>query len=407
MKVLDFGLAKCFADDVASIDAANSPTALAGTAAGLILGTAAYMSPEQARGAAVDKRTDIWALGCILYEMLTGRPAFGSDNLSDTLAAVLRGEPDWRALPDRTPPPIRLLLQRCLRKDPRQRVHDAADVRIELDDVEGGAASIANERSPSSARWVASIAMALLAGAAIASAAWWVATRRSDKAAPIHLSLTSPSLTSSALLLNANHQVAISPDGRTIVYVSHAVGKRQLYLRSIGESEGHPIEGTEEARTAFFSPDGRWIAFGNAGELQKVAVSGGSPIPICKLSSTGFYGGDWGRDDTIVFVPDYDAGLWSVSAQAGTPRPLLQTDPEHDRKLYVDPKILPGRQGHPVDDGLAPSSPTIRTLPSSAPGAHEPEVLVRGGSNARYLPTGQIVYVRAGALLSVDSIWRP
>jgi serine/threonine-protein kinase len=180
-------------------------------------------------------------------------------------------------------------------------------------------------------------------------------------------------------------------------------GKSQLFLRPIGEPEGHPIDGTEEARTAFFSDDGRWIAFGNARELQKVAVSGGSPITICKLSSTGFYGGDWGRDGTIVFVPDYSAGLWSVPAQGGTPRPLLETDPEHDRVLYVDPDVLPDGKGvlFTMASGraVAADDQDIAVLRA---GSHEPQVLVRGGSNARYLPTGQIVYVRAGALLSVD-----
>ena len=404
LKVLDFGLAKCFGDDVASIEPANSPTVLAGTAAGLILGTAAYMSPEQARGQSVDKRTDIWALGCVLYEMLTGRPAFDSDNLSDTIAAVLRGEPDWRRLPDQTPPRIRLLLQRCLRKDPRQRVHDAADVRIELDDAGAAASAPAMGTPASPAARLASIALAWLGGVVIASALWWLGARSSgETATPIHLSLVSSSLTSSALYLNANHQVAISPDGKVIVYVATHGGKRQLFLRSIGESDSRPIDGTEQARTAFFSADSRWIAFGNARELQKVAVSGGSPITICKLSSTGFYGGDWGKDDTIVFVPDYSAGLWSVPAQGGTPRPLLEIDFEHDRVLYVDPDILPDGKGilFTMASGraIAADEQDIAVLRA---GAREPQVIIRGGSNARYLPTGQIVYVRAGALLSVD-----
>ncbi len=403
VKVLDFGLAKWFGDGTASADPANSPTVLAGTAAGLILGTAAYMSPEQARGAAVDKRTDIWALGCVLYEMLTGRPAFGSDSVSDILAAVLRAEPDWGRLPVHTPPRIRLLLQRCLRKDPRQRVHDAADVRIELEDAGADAQALATATPSSRAARLAPIALALVGGAAIASALWSVGTRRSDETMqPMHLSLTSASMTSSALYLNANHQVAISPDGRTIVYVANRSGTRQLFLRSIGESEGRPIDGTQDARTAFFSPDSRWIAFANARELQKVAVSGGSPITICTLSSTGFYGGDWSPDDTIVFVPDYNAGLWTVPARGGTPRPLLETDPEHDRVVYVDPEVLPDGQG--VLFTMASGRAIVaqdQDIAVLRPGAHEPQVLVRGGSNARYLPAGQIVYVRAGALLSV------
>lgn len=177
VKVLDFGLAKCFAGDGPSSDLPEAPT-IAATAVGLIVGTAAYMSPEQARGAAVDTRTDIWALGCVLYEMLTGQSAFPRNSGSDTVAAVLREEPDWRRLPDRTPPRIRLLLERCVRKDPRQRLHDAADVRIELDDLDAAAAVTPPRAAASRLGFVISIASALAAGAAIASALWWAGTPR-------------------------------------------------------------------------------------------------------------------------------------------------------------------------------------------------------------------------------------
>jgi eukaryotic-like serine/threonine-protein kinase len=403
VKVLDFGLAKWFEEGAASLDPANSPTTLGGTSAGLILGTAAYMSPEQARGAAVDKRTDVWALGCILYEMLTGTRAFGGDNVSDIVASVLRGEPDWGRLPDETPPRIRLLLQRCLRKDPRQRVHDAADVRIELEDAAADAQEGTTTPTSSRAARLALIALGLAGGAVIASALWAVADRGSGETAyPIHLSVTSPSMTSSALYLNANHQVDISPDGKAIVYVGKRGATRQLFLRRIGEADGRPVDGTQGVRTAFFSPDSRWIAFANERSLQKVAASGGSPIAICELSSTGFYSGAWSADNTIVFVPDYSAGLWSVSADGGTPRPLLETAPEHDRVVYVDPEVLPDGKGvlFTMASGRAivADDQDIAVLPR---GAREPQVLVRGGSNGRYLPTGQIVYVRGGALLSV------
>ena len=404
VKVLDFGLAKIFEAGIPSRDASNSPTVLGGTAGGVVLGTAGYMSPEQARGAAVDKRTDIWALGCVIYEMLTGKPAFASENLSDAIAAVLRGEPDWQRLPDETPPRIRVLLGRCLRKDPRQRVHDAADVRIELDDAAADAGGVALGSRPFTARRLAPIALALLGGAVIASTLWWIRVRTSSETpSPIHLSLTSVSRTSSSLYLNANHQLAISPDGRHIVYVANRSGKRQLFLRSLGESDARPIDGTDDARTAFFSRDGKWIAFGNGQELQKVAVSGGSPITICKLSSTGFYGGDWGADNTIVFVPDFNGGLWSVSSNGGSPQQLLKTDPEHDAVSYADPDILPNGKDvlFTLASGHAVTSDDQNIAVLSA-GTHEPRILIRGGSNARYLPTGHIVYVRGGALLSIE-----
>ena len=407
VKILDFGLAKALDTNASSsVTLANSPTILSPvglTVQGMILGTAAYMSPEQARGAPVDRRTDVWALGCVTYEMLTGRAAFASASLSDTLAAVLRGEPDWQALPGDTPPRIRLLLGRCLRKDPRQRVHDAADVRIEVSDAAADAEGQAPRPRASTDRRLAPLALALLGGAAIASALWWVRVSTSrETPTPIHLSLTSVPRTSSSLYLNANHQVSISPDGRHIVFVANPSGHRQLFLRSMGEADARAIDGTDDARTAFFSSDGEWIAFGTARALQKVAVSGGSPITICKLSSTGFYGGDWSADQ-IIFVPDYNGGLWSVSSNGGTPQPLLKTDPEHDRVVYADPEVLPDGRGvlFTLASGHAVTADD-QDVAVLSPGAQEPRILIRGGSNARYLPTGQLVYVRAGALLPVD-----
>ena len=407
VKILDFGLAKALDTDASSsLSLANSPTILSPvglTVQGMILGTAAYMSPEQARGAPVDRRTDVWALGCVIYEMLTGRPAFASASLSDTLAAVLRGEPDWQALPGDTPPRIRLLLGRCLRKDPRQRVHDAADVRIEVNDAAADADVQAPRPRASTDRRLAPLALALLGGAAIASALWWVRVSTSrETPTPVHLSLTSVPRTSSSLYLNANHQVSISPDGRHIVFVANPSGHRQLFLRSMGEADARAIDGTDDARTAFFSSDGEWIAFGTGRALQKVAVSGGSPVTICKLSSTGFYGGDWSADQ-IIFVPDYNGGLWSVSSNGGTPQPLLKTDPEHDRVVYADPEVLPDGRGvlFTLASGHAVTADD-QDVAVLSPGAQEPRILIRGGSNARYLPTGQLVYVRAGALLSVD-----
>jgi serine/threonine protein kinase len=407
VKILDFGLAKAFDAEASSSASPNSPTITspAGiTVRGMILGTAAYMSPEQARGAPVDRRTDVWALGCVIYEMLTGRPAFAGASLSDIVAAVLRGEPDWRALPDETPPRIRVLLGRCLRKEARERLHDAADVRIEVSDAAADTDGPAPGPRAPTARRLAPLVLALVGGAALASALWWerVSTSR-ETPTPVHLTLTSVARTSSSLYLNANHQVAISPDGRNIVFVADPRGHRQLFLRSMGEADARPIDGTDDARTPFFSSDGQWIAFATTRELQKVAVSGGSPVTICALSSTGFYGGDWGSDGTIVFVPDYNGGLWRLPSIGGTPQPLLKTDPAHDRVVYADPDVLPDGKGvlFTLASGHAVTADD-QDIAVLSPGAREPRVLIRGGSNARYLPTGHLVYVRAGALLSVD-----
>ena len=407
VKILDFGLAKIFETAGGSGEQATSTGVLGDTAVGVVLGTVGYMSPEQARGQPVDARTDIWALGCVIYEMLSGRPAFASGSPSDTIAAVLRAEPDWDRLPHETSPQIRLLLERCLRKDARRRLHAAADVRLDLEEAAGSADRSADRSAPPSRgsrlAGLLPIMLALVAGAVVASTVWWVRLRTSSEIPALtHLNLTSVPRTAPAIDLNANHRLAISPDGRNIVYVADGGGKRQLYLRPLADAHARPIDGTEGARTAFFSPDGQWIAFGNDQELKKVAVSGGSPITICKLSSTAFYGGDWGPDNTIVFVPDYDAGLWTVSANGGTPQPLLGTDPGKAATSYADPEVLPNGGGIllTVASGRAVTADDL-DVAVLGQGAREPRILIHGGCNARYLPTGHIVYVHDGRLLSV------
>jgi len=406
VKVLDFGLAKAPERAGQPVqDATDSPTlSVPVTMDGAILGTPACMSPEQARGLPVDRRTDIWAFGCLVYEMLTGTPAFAAGNPSDTIAAVLRGEPDWQALPADTPVRIRVLLRRCLQKDPRQRLHDVADARIEIDDGDVDTTPATATPSRSAVRHLTWGVAGLVSGAALASLSWWVDIRPSKPApAPIHLGLTLASHAESSFsMMNASRELAISPDGQKIVHVVNHNGRRQLFLRTLADSAWKPIDGTDGALAAFFSPDSQWIAFGNGSKLQKAAVSGGgSPIAICNLSSTGFYGGDWGADNTIVFVPDYNGGLWTVSANGGTPQPLLETDIEKDRASYSDPQLLPG--GRSVLFTLASGHATSADDQDVAvldPGSTDPRVLVRGASHPRYLPTGHLVYVHAGALLA-------
>jgi eukaryotic-like serine/threonine-protein kinase len=403
VKILDFGLAKIFETTPGSIDASNSPTLMGGTMHGVILGTAAYMSPEQARGRPVDQRTDIWALGCVIYEMLAGTPAFAGENLSDTVAAVIRGEPDYGALPAETPSRIRVLLKRCLQKDSRQRLHDVADVRIEIDDRDADATPAAASPPPSRNHRVTPIVLAVVSGAMLASVFWWVGTRPSQAApAPIHLSLALVNQVASFGHLNANRELAISPDGQKIVYVATHDGKRHLFLRMLGDSEAKLMDGTDGATTAFFSPDSEWIAFDKGLELQKAALSGGSPVTICTLSSTGFFGGVWGTDNTLVFVPDYNGGLWTVSANGGTPQPLLKTDVEKDRASYSDPQILPGGKGvlFTLASGRAVTADD-QDVAVLEPGGKDPRIVIRGGSHPRYLPTGHVVYVHGGSLLAI------
>jgi Tol biopolymer transport system component len=202
--------------------------------------------------------------------------------------------------------------------------------------------------------------------------------------------------------MNGSRELAISPDGQKIVYVAARSGRRQLFLRTLGDSDAKPVEGTDGAVTAFFSPDSHWIAFNKGAELQKVAVSGGSPTTICSLAGTGFFGGDWGANDTIVFVPDYNDGLWTVSAGGGTPQLLLKTSVEKDRVSYSDPQTLPGGKGvlFTLASGRAVTADDL-DMAVLERGAAEPRILMRGASHARYLRTGHIVYVHAGVLLAV------
>jgi Tol biopolymer transport system component len=360
------------------------------------------MAPEQARGRPVDERADVWGFGVVLFEMLTGRRPFDGETVSDVLAAVLTREPDWQALPAGTPGRVRVALKRCLQKDARQRVHDVADVRIELDDLASDVVPGVVPAVPSRAHGLIPVLLSLLTGAAITGAFWIEARASRPPPAPIHLSLTLENQATSSTHLNANRELVISPDGQKIVYVANRGGKRQLFLRALRAAEGRLIEGSEGATTAFFSRDSNWIAFGTGSLLQKVAVTGGSPITICSLSGTGFYGGDWGADDTIVFVPDYNGGLWSVSSGGGTPQPLLKTDVEKDWASLSDPQILPGGKGvlFTLASGHAVTADD-QDVAALEPGATEPRILIRGGAHARYLPTGHVVYVHGGALLLV------
>jgi serine/threonine-protein kinase len=278
------------------------------------------------------------------------------------------------------------MLERCLQKDSRQRLRDAGDARIEIDDAGADEAAV-----PPAPRRVTPVAfvLALLVVALFATASWWIFRGiREETRVPLHLSFALPYPTASILNINAGHRLAISPDGKKIVYVVRRGEKSLLFLRMLAEPEGKLIDGPEDVRVPFFSPDSEWIAYGQGQELQKVAVSGGSPATICQLSSTAFYGGDWGADNTIVFVPDFNGGLWSVSASGGTPKPMSKTDVEKDRVSYGDPQVLPAGKG--VMFTLTSGHAAVQSdldIAVIGPGSSEPRILIHGGSNARYVGT--------------------
>ncbi|MBI3047876.1 MAG: serine/threonine-protein kinase [Acidobacteria bacterium] len=308
VKVLDFGLAKAFEAEPAAAGLSLAPTITspAATRLGTILGTAAYMSPEQARGKAVDRRADIWAFGCVLYEMLTGRRAFEADDITDVLAAVIRADPPWDALPVSLRGGIRSLLERCLEKDARNRWHDIADVRLEIERIQrnpgeaSAAWSRAAEASSRPLRWTIA---AFATGAVLAGAvSWSVRPVPAIDTDPVRFFNVLPRVESFASVSHIGN-IAIAPDGGRIAYVTNG----QVHVRALDQFEGIPIAGTQGAGNPFFSPDGRWIGFHADGKLQRVSLGGGAPLTIA--STAAVFGASWGPDDIIVFGGGVGSGL--------------------------------------------------------------------------------------------------
>src|SRR5262245_6827231 len=361
VKVLDFGLAKALdqgsgtrdqgSGDYADLRLANSPTITspaAMTVGGVILGTAAYMSPEQAKGRRVDKRADIWAFGCVVYEMLTGRKAFAGEDVTDTIVAVLSKEPDWSALPASTPAAIRRLLRRCLTKDAKQRLPDIAVAPLEIDEASRGepdAREIA-ARAPSTASAGASTLVPwTVAGVAAASAAamllLWAPWRPAPAQSPIQVTAElGPRLT---LTLGQGRaaSVVVSPNGSTLAFVAIPDGgnRLRLFVRPFAQPQASEIPGTEGAINPFFSPDGQWVAFFADGKLKKVAVGGGPVANLC--DAPGGRGGAWADDGTIIFSPERSgAPLVKVSQGGGEPQPL--TTLSGGDVTHRWPQVLPG-----------------------------------------------------------------
>jgi Tol biopolymer transport system component len=406
VKVLDFGLAKAFAGDTGNDDPSNSPTlSAAATMQGTILGTAAYMSPEQARAKAVDKRTDIWAFGCVLYELLAGRQAFQGETTTEILAAVLRGEPDWQALPETTPFSIRALLRRCLQKEMNKRARDAGDARIEIE--EALAAPVTAELTTTAPTkrfrtlgWRALIfgLSAVLLGAAIAGLAVW-----NLKPAPAP---TLQPVTRTVINLPSGQQLAglengpavvLSPDGTRLAYSAFQGGNQQLYLRALDSVEATPIPGTEGAMNPFFSPDSQWLGFFADGKLKKVSVSGGAAVTLAVASNPG--GASWGSQGIIAFAPTQVGALQQMQEAGGTPQPL--THFEKADATHRWPEFLPG--GRALLFAAAPNSInfSIGQIAVQLVGTGERRNLIQAGMSPRYAPSGHLIYAQGGSLMAV------
>ena len=405
VKVLDFGLAKALDPAPASIDASQSPTITspAMTRMGVIMGTAAYMSPEQARGKTLDKRSDIWAFGCVLHEMLTGRRAFEGEDISDTLANVLKIDPNWQALPAEVPAAIRALLRRCLDKDRRTRVADISTALFVLDEAAGlrgaveGPAEVGPYVRGEVSRWrrVVPAAGALIVGGAIVGGAVWWSMRTASPA----VVRTTIATTESTALVTAGgvRDVAITPDGSRIVYR----GTNQLLVRVLNQIEPDVLGGLGTPTNPFISPDGQWIGFADGQRLKKVAITGGPPVTIALVDGV-LRGATWGPDGTIVFATDATVtGLQRASAAGGEPAVLTKPDSERGDRDHLWPEFLPGGGAvlftiYPAIGGPDNAQVAVLDLKTGAS-----KVLVRGGSHAHYVPTGHLVYGVAGTLRAV------
>ena len=401
VKVLDFGLAKAL-DPTPTGDPSQSPTVtgtVGGTREGIILGTAAYMSPEQARGKTLDRRTDIWSFGCVLYEMFTGQAAFLGETLSDTIAKVLDHEPDWQALPTQTPVLVRRLLRRCLDKDPKDRLRDIGDARVELREavtgpLTGDVAAVPVAPQPAGWRqalpWVVGIVLALITGVAV-----WTLTPRPARP-PARFMVGTPA-TEPFTPARSRQDLAVSRDGRHIVYRSVVDGVVGLYVRPVDRLDGTrlfvaPQPGLDVS-TPVISPDGARVAFmSQADETWKsVSILGGSPLTLFPNPIGTFpRGASWGADNTIIFA-HASTGLWRGPAGGGEPEVLTTPDAAQGETAHRWPEILPGGEAVLFTivkrTGIENQEIAVLDLVTG-----EQEVLIPGGSSPRYAPTGHIVY---------------
>jgi serine/threonine protein kinase len=395
VKVLDFGLAKVTESSDAGPLPEDSPTLTpeAATRTGTILGTAAYMSPEQARGKAADKRTDIWSFGAVLYEMLSGQRAFGGESSSDILAAVLKVDPDWSLLPNKTPAAIRGLIRRCLTKDRRQRLQAIGDARIVIEECLSGAVPEMRETAPvrrSIVPWAAAAVLAI-----IAVAASWIAWRatRSPNRPLVRLDVDlGPRFAVPGFRL-ASHNVILSPDGARLVYVSR--NPQRLYTRRLDQSKAAELLGADNPDWPFFSPDGQWVGFFvSGGKLSKISVQGGAVVPLADVGP--YAGGSWGADGNIIIGGAIN-GLVRVPASGGAPTTILEVAPGDSE--YMLPQILPGGKAVLFENRTQDRNTDSIEVFSFAD--RRRKTVVRGGANPYYLPSGHLIYTKSATLFAI------
>jgi len=399
VKVLDFGLAKALDPIGSATNVSQSPTITSPammTRAGIILGTAAYMSPEQAAGKTADKRSDLWAFGVVLLEMLTAQPAFTGETVSHVLAAVLKSDPDWTTLPAETPPAVRRLLRRCLTKDRRRRLDSAADAQLEIDDaVLAPAAELQTRAAP--ALHVSLWRYAMLAGALIivglasGYAAWTL--KPVDPRAITRFAI--PLGERESFTLGPGNNVALSPDGTRLAYTAN----NRLYLRALDNLEAVTIAGGDgpglaSPRTPFFSVDGQWVGFWQASQLKKVSISGGAAVPLCAWKAPP-YGATWAADNTILLA-DGPGGIWRVSGNGGTPEPIVKID---SGQRAHGPQLLPDGRSLLFTLTQTASWDDAQIVVQSLESGTRRNLIT--GTDGHYLPTGHLIYALRDTVLAV------
>ncbi len=401
VKVLDFGLAKALENEESPADVSSSPTmSPLTTQAGIILGTAAYMSPEQARGKPADRRADIWAFGCLLYEMLTGEMAFSGETVSDVFAAVIKEHPNWGQLPAITSTRIRVLVQRCLQKNPLQRLQAIGDARIVIDEVLSGAAdptlpALQNVAEVPASGWRLFAPWAvggLIVGALVAGLTFLAVRPQAAPQLVRRLTIGMPPSTSPSPFFP---DLALSRDGSEVVYSLLQNGKTQLYLRPLDQFDAKAIPGTEGAYSPSFSPDGRSLAFFAGASLKKVDVAGGPVQTLCNSSGAG---ANWAADGTI-FFQGKNLGLSRVAGVGGNCEDITKPDASKGEVGHDLPELLPGGEAvlFNIGQGFSAGQTSIAVLSLKTGKWH---TIVQGGTYPHYVPGGYLVYGQSGALLA-------
>jgi serine/threonine-protein kinase len=401
-KILDFGLARAYTgENVVEGDPAQSPTITAAmTQPGVILGTAAYMSPEQAKGRSVDRRTDLWAFGVILWEMLTGRRLFLGDSVSDTLAAVLRAPIPWDDLPDDTPVAVRRLLERCLERDPHSRLRDIGEARVRLERWKRDPSTL-HERVDglpepavsSTPRRLLPWAVAGLAVLVAAAAVFVGQLGSSTQLRPLRLEIHLPQ--QEALRQDRMTSLFLSRDGTQLGYI--AAGR--IHVKRLDRPGAQVLDGTDDAYAACFSPDGQWIAYMANGQLFRISATGGAPVRVCE--ATDSRGLTWVNESTLVFSPTFASGLSIVSLEDGIARPLTQLDESRGERSHRTPRALPDGESvlflcqyfdRDYDEG------DIQRVRLDGT---ERATIYRGGAAPHYARPGQLLFVRDHSLFAV------